>query len=79
MRSVLPAPASVASRPTTPSPSGGLTASFAKPPPVSGSPPKPSATTAAGSSTGHKRRAPLAAATPTARNRAPLARTWCAA
>ena len=76
MRSVLPAPASVASRPTTPSPSGSLTASFARPPPVSGSPPKPSASTAAGSSTGHSRRAPLAAATPTARNKAPLARTW---
>ena len=79
MSSVVPAPDRLASVATRPSPKSGLTASLASAPPVSGRPPMPSASTAATASTSQKR-APLAlAAMPTARNRAPLASTWCAA
>ena len=56
-------------------PAEPLTAAFASAPPVNGSPARASESTAAGSSTGHQRRPPAAAATPTARNRPPLTST----
>ena len=75
---VLPLPTASPAPPTRPLPSSGFTASFASAPPVKGSPPSPSASTAAGSSTGHQR-GRAAAATPIARNSPPLTRMWCAA
>ncbi len=66
-------PTNAASTPTKPFPNSAFTASFARAPPVRGRPPSPSAKTAAGNNTGH-RRGRVAAATPIARNSPPLTR-----
>src|ERR1700720_4259577 len=69
---VVPTAETVAILLAVPSPSGPSTTSFAKPPPVSGNPPRPTAINAVGKSIGHRFLLPVAAITPTERNRAPL-------